>query len=401
MPSPLAPPLALIDETLGDLRHPRRYARRFAGEMEEVFQRVRLAERIARFRESLLLGILLYNVFLFTDYQCLRPYFGLCLLVRLGLNTPLALLFMYLISRVGRGVREFLFAFSGIPATLGVIFLCNHAANMLGSAQAVVVLMMLYAINALRPDFRFACVTVPLLAVVHSIYLVSTPLLDKPIGPLYIGITWAAAGLSLLSCYRLELEERIGYLLSLRNQEQNAALARINEELTKISLIDSLTGVPNRRSFNNDFRSAWDRALRDKQPLAVLMMDIDHFKALNDRHGHPYGDSALCIVAHAIRDVLRAEGDILARYGGEEFIALLPNQNMENAQAVAERIRAAVRISVLPPGKGDLREEITISIGVAAVLPTGNARAAELLRAADVALYKAKALGRDCVFPPA
>jgi len=220
-----------------------------------------------------------------------------------------------------------------------------------------------------------------------------------PMAVLYIGLGWATAGLALRACYGLEHEERVAYLLRLRNEAQNAELAKINTELAHISLIDTLTGIPNRRSFNNQFRAAWDRSLRRKQQLAVLMMDVDHFKALNDRFGHAYGDTVLSLVARALGDTLRAECDMVARYGGEEFIALLPNQPLANAQAIAERLCAAVREIVLPPPQPGAEVRVTISIGVAATLPTAKSRAAELLRAADVALYKAKAQGRNRVFP--
>jgi diguanylate cyclase (GGDEF)-like protein len=393
------PPRALLDETLRSFQHPHRYARLFAPQMEAAFQQARLPKRIARFQESILLGCFLYNIFLFPDYQCMQPQFALCLWVRLGICTPLAVLFLLAITRAGRALREFIFAFAAIPPTIGVIYLYNYTARMQGCAVAVVVLMMLFAINALRPDFRYACFFTPLLTFGYSIYLAATPLLDKPIAGLYIAIAWAVAGLSLLSCYRLEVDERIAYLLHLRIEEQNATLERVNEELTQISLIDPLTGIPNRRAFNNEFRGVWDLSLCKAQSLAVLMIDLDHFKVINDVHGHEYGDIALCVVAHTMADALRAECDMLARYGGEEFIALLPNQTLESAQNIAQRLCDTVRLAPLPLGKMGAKVQVTISIGVAAVLPTQNTRAADLLRAADVSLYKAKANGRDCIHP--
>jgi diguanylate cyclase (GGDEF)-like protein len=400
-PPPSQAPLALLEETLHELQQPRRYARLFAQEMEEEFQQARLPFRIAHYREAMVLGIILFNAFLGVDYFCIRPQFVLSLVIRLAVNTPLALIAYFAISRVGRGMREMLFASSAIPATVCVLYLYRGTSELMGAAQATLILMMLFAANALRPDFRHACVAIPFLALSNSLYLAASPGLQTPVIALYIGLGWATAGLALRACYGLELEERIAYLLRMRNEAQNAELARINTELAHLSLIDTLTGIPNRRSFNNQFRSAWDRALRRKQFLSVLMMDVDHFKVLNDRFGHPYGDTVLSLVARALGDTLRAECDMVARYGGEEFIALLPNQTLANARAIAERLCAAVREIALPPPQPGVQEHVTISIGVAAMLPTAKSRGADLLRAADVALYKAKARGRNCVFPSA
>ena len=392
--------LELLDELLAKMQAPFIYARRFTPELEEAFQLARLPRRIARYRETLWLGILLFSSFLITDFENHRQNFLECVLVRLGINVPIALLMIWVIPHAGRNVREFLFAFSAIPPAIGLLVLDNAKTGMLSNAQCGVTLLILFATTAMRPDFMYSVLSTSAFAAGYTGYLLSVTSLAPSTTHTYIALTWATVGLTLLSVYRAEVEERVAFLLRRRIEEQNASLGRINEELTRISLIDPLTGIPNRRAFNNEFRSAWDKAARRRQTLAVLMIDLDHFKSLNDRYGHDYGDRALITIARAMNDTLRAECDMLARYGGEEFIALLPNQSLASAQQIAQRLCETIRNTQLPGSPGQAAERASISIGVAAVEPGPRQRAAELLRAADVAVYQAKELGRNRIHPP-
>jgi diguanylate cyclase (GGDEF)-like protein/PAS domain S-box-containing protein len=174
------------------------------------------------------------------------------------------------------------------------------------------------------------------------------------------------------------------------------ALAAANQELSTLAATDDLTGLPNRRQFDNALQKEWFRALRDGVPLALLMIDVDHFKALNDQHGHPVGDDVLAAMARVIRDSVRRAGDMAARYGGEEFAVVLPGTSAGGALEIGEMIRRAVRgtdFSPLAPGIGRL----TVSVGAAAMVPIAGAGAATLVHAADNALYQAKRNGRDRV----
>jgi diguanylate cyclase (GGDEF)-like protein len=152
---------------------------------------------------------------------------------------------------------------------------------------------------------------------------------------------------------------------------------------------DALTGLKNRRKFDSMIDIEWRRAIRQKVPLALLMIDADHFKAYNDTFGHQAGDQVLVGVAICISDSVRRAGDCAARYGGEEFAVLLPGLSPTEALAVAETIRLKVeRWSGEPQGT-------TVSIGVASLRPAATTDWSELLSAADKALYAAKAQGRN------
>lgn len=162
-------------------------------------------------------------------------------------------------------------------------------------------------------------------------------------------------------------------------------------QLRRLALTDSLTGLSNRRHFFDRGAQELRRAARYDRPLAMLMLDIDHFKAVNDRYGHEAGDTVLRDLAQRLRGALR-DSDLVGRIGGEEFAALLPETTAEEAVVLAERLRAAVAEAPLGPGLA-----ITASLGVAAAVPAEEEGVDPVLRRADAALYRAKAAGRNQV----
>jgi len=168
--------------------------------------------------------------------------------------------------------------------------------------------------------------------------------------------------------------------------------------LATLAATDSLTGLANRRRLDHVLRLEWARAQRNRKPLAVLMVDIDHFKAFNQRHGHAGGDHALREVAKAIEHCIRRPADLAARYGGEEFQVILPETEAAGALLLAERIRASVED--LAPFADDARS-VTVSIGIGVYIPGTQHDLATVLGAADEALYRAKANGRNRVEGPA
>jgi diguanylate cyclase (GGDEF)-like protein len=170
-----------------------------------------------------------------------------------------------------------------------------------------------------------------------------------------------------------------------------------NAALEKLSLLDPLTGVANRRQFTAALESEWKRAMRRQESLAVLMIDVDFFKGVNDLHGHSYGDACLVKISHLLRDELRRGNDLLARYGGEEFVVLLPETDLEGAKIVADRMRESIRAAGLVNEKSPFDQVITVSIGLSASQPWPTINEALLVDSADQALYAAKRLGRDQV----
>jgi diguanylate cyclase (GGDEF)-like protein len=165
--------------------------------------------------------------------------------------------------------------------------------------------------------------------------------------------------------------------------------ARAEDRLEELATTDALTQLRNRRKFDLMIEHEWRRASRRNEPLALLMIDADHFKTFNDMFGHQAGDEVLARIASSIMESVMRAGDCAARYGGEEFAVLLPNTSAEAAREIAEIIRG--RIEMLSADKW----ATTISVGVAAVIPSASLTPANLIEAADKALYEAKSRGRN------
>ncbi len=176
-------------------------------------------------------------------------------------------------------------------------------------------------------------------------------------------------------------------------QLQNQAAAA-NRVLTPLARTDGLTGLANRRTFDEMLAIEWTRALRTQQTLALLMIDLDHFKAFNDRYGHQRGDACLQLVAAVLQAQTRRPGDLAARYGGEEFALLLPAADPQKAVLIANLVQTSVQALMLRH-EGSANGFVTVSIGAASWVPEAGSDPASLLRCADQRLYQAKAEGRN------
>ena len=176
--------------------------------------------------------------------------------------------------------------------------------------------------------------------------------------------------------------------------EMTIKLARANEELKKISMIDPLTDIPNRRHFDAVLEIEFNRAVRNEQPLSLLMIDVDFFKPFNDTYGHQEGDLCLIAIARILRESLTRPGDLAARYGGEEFVIILPGTDLAGAEVVARKILNGVENLAIPHRTSTVKDHVTVSVGLAA-LDRRMGKCEELVRSADRGLYKAKASGRN------
>jgi diguanylate cyclase (GGDEF)-like protein len=203
--------------------------------------------------------------------------------------------------------------------------------------------------------------------------------------------------------YLLERHIRRDFLLTMLLAFEKRKTERLNMTLKDISYLDGLTGVANRRKFEEHLIREWDRAKKSGQPLSLLMVDIDFFKRYNDLLGHLEGDECLRKVAQEINRHVRRGMDLVARYGGEEFAVTLPETQEEQARVIAERIRSDVENLKIPHPASEVSRYITVSVGVATLVPDNNLRREILINMADKALYRAKRKGRNRVevFTPA
>lgn len=175
----------------------------------------------------------------------------------------------------------------------------------------------------------------------------------------------------------------------------NQRIKQINQELTKLANIDGLTLIPNRRSFDNHFQQEWHRAIQAQHPLSLMLCDVDYFKAYNDTYGHQAGDECLRQLARVISCVTTDIDDLVARYGGEEFAVILPNKDISISMIVAENMLQSVQKLQLPHAKSSISPYVSLSIGLASIIPTPETEPATLIEQSDLALYTAKSQGRN------
>ncbi len=167
--------------------------------------------------------------------------------------------------------------------------------------------------------------------------------------------------------------------------------------LLQLAFQDGLTQLANRRYFDQNLEKEWLRGIRSKSPIALTMIDIDHFKQFNDFYGHQEGDDCLRQVAQALRIAINRPDDMVARYGGEEFCCLLPNTDIKGAELVASNIKTAVNNLAIPHKKSSVSDRVTLSMGVAVMTPDHTNQACELIKNADELLYQAKNSGRSTI----
>lgn len=179
--------------------------------------------------------------------------------------------------------------------------------------------------------------------------------------------------------------------LNLLNQELRLA----NQELSRLSTLDELTQIVNRRQLINFLNREWEHLSALKKPLSAIMCDVDNFKAYNDTYGHLAGDECLIKIAQVLRNCTRQNADLVARYGGEEFAIILPNTDIKGAERVAQKIMAEVQTQQIPHSFSGTISFVTISLGVATIVPDHRISPIALLDIADKLLYQSKERGRN------
>jgi two-component system, chemotaxis family, response regulator WspR len=180
-------------------------------------------------------------------------------------------------------------------------------------------------------------------------------------------------------------------------EKSQRELAEANQILQRLSSLDGLTGISNRRRFDEVLKAEWQRAIRHSTSLSLIMLDIDFFKLYNDRYGHQGGDECLKSVARILEGSARRDSDLVARYGGEEFAVILPETGTMGAMEVAETMRANIERQNIPHESSRVSDHVTVSMGVATWVPERDSEPDELISRADQALYKAKENGRNQV----
>ena len=377
---------------------------RFSPDLENRFHRETGMSRARMLLVQGLLSLLAYDFFIVGDYFMAPAHIEQAAIVRFGIMTPIVLLVAMLVKgRRSVVVRESATSSLCVLGAISILYLHHDiSAAVSVEAQTGLILVLLVANCMLRIDLAHAAVTSALIVgldVLSLFHDVQIPLSSKMVSG---GMLFWVATLTLTANYTMTRERRFSYLLQLRGRLQRGMLADANAELLALSSTDRLTGLPNRRAYDSRLQELWQLSLERKQPISAVMVDVDHFKKLNDSHGHPYGDRVLQRVGSLLQQALRAEDDFVARFGGEEFIVLLPDAEPETALKVAERIRTLVQVAgspalqrdAVPPGQDVWA---TVSCGVATAWPTESLEPNRLIADADAAMYRAKQEGRNRV----
>ncbi|CCQ74977.1 diguanylate cyclase [Magnetospira sp. QH-2] len=219
----------------------------------------------------------------------------------------------------------------------------------------------------------------------------------KEAGGASAAIAHTQRNMMFLSGGALALALTIGIMVSAREGRNKRRLRDNRDQLAKMSSTDALTGIANRRRFDEFFEFAWHQATRSSLPLSLILIDIDHFKLYNDHYGHAQGDDCLVAVARAIDDVIGRSTDLAARFGGEEFACVLCDTSVEGAIALAEQVRLAVAALGEEHVKSQTADHVTVSVGLATCIPSRDGDMAQFFKAADSFLYAAKHQGRNRV----
>ena len=195
-----------------------------------------------------------------------------------------------------------------------------------------------------------------------------------------------------------EVDSLIGFMFDItERKETEQELVRLHKQLEELSFKDSLTGIANRRMFDSIMDVEWENARRNRQPLSLILLDIDYFKQYNDFYGHLQGDECLKNVAQALGSAVARAKDFIARFGGEEFVLVLPETDGKAAEKVAERCRRQIFKQQIPHEKSEAGQVLTVSMGVGTIIPTAEDEPKGFIEAVDRLLYKAKQNGRNRV----
>jgi len=291
-----------------------------------------------------------------------------------------AYLLLAFISGVIWGASAFIIFPAGNPALISLFVLViaslsaattvSHSALKLGPTAWAAPAMSFYAVRCYQEGFE--TYTIGLLIVVYLFTVLN---------------------------YSFKHNSTIAASVSLKfeNLELLEELRKANDFLRRVSAIDGLTGIANRQSFDECMDREWRRAMREQHPISLIMLDIDHFKLFNDNYGHQGGDDCLKKVAAVIAGSVKRPGDLAARYGGEEFMVVLPDTDVRGATDIAEKLRIEVEVLGVPHEFSATASVVTISIGVASLVPGQNMDTSHLIKLVDTMLYAAKHDGRNRV----
>lgn len=383
----------LVDQTLeGGFRW-----LRFPAMLERAFVEAHADERTFKLILAGLNSMLVFGGILLADFLMMPGQLAWAVTLRVGVYAPFILFALVILHRLSYPeLNEWMVVLVGAVASAIVAVLALSGATAVSFTKVVELIIVVVYVAVFARFWPMALLSVVVL-VFHSgvMYLAPDMISGLRLGSTLLLIT--TISFALYGCYVRERNDRHAFLLDLREQAMRASLNEANLRLAEMVRTDALTGVANRRAFDDFLVLNQDELATSSRKLALLLVDVDHFKAFNDRYGHHEGDRCLCAVAATIDGCLRRPVDMVARWGGEEFAVVLGDADEQMAEQVARRVCQAIQALAIPHDDSSCAPVVTVSIGVAvqhAGLSGGNH---VLIQAADEALYQAKTVGRNRV----
>jgi diguanylate cyclase (GGDEF)-like protein len=378
----------------------------FEPPVERDFMAEYLAKSLGQIRFTLLVGALYYCGFGFLDAAVAPASLKTLWIIRFAVFLPASglvfgLTYLALFRRIWQRALSLwaLLAGLGIVAMVGVV---EGEARSSYYAGLIMVFLVLYTWTRIR----FVWATLVGWLIVAAYEILTLGFLHFP-GKMLLTHNFFFIGsniLGMFACYAIERYARLEFVMSrlLREEEEkvhrtNLELTAANEALKRLARVDDLTKIPNRRMFDYELKRGWRRMVRQGRPLSLLLCDVDNFKAYNDAKGHLAGDDCLVKVAQAVAAAARRPGDEAARFGGDEFAVILLDTNIEGAVHVADVLCQSVWNLRIPQAGPSDPDRVTVSVGVASVMPTHQRNPDDLVRKADECLYQAKSQGRNKV----
>lgn len=373
-------------------RLPAKLAQPYAASLDRLYRQPN--------RFVLAIFTMFFDLFLFSQARTSPELVPISAALRLGLYTPAVLVFLAIDPPASPmlcyGYDAYLCALAIAPSVISaIICMQTTSTHSLSDVHATtLILLTVGLVLRMRPIVVYFTAAISCTAFLAGLLL--TPVIPRPELPSLVLTDLAIAAAVTVFSTLLDRRDRLLFLLNFREQVRADVLTQQNQVLRREADIDGLTGLANRRCFDATLADAWLKAQIDQTPIGLIMIDIDHFKAFNDHYGHQGGDDCLRRVAQQSQPGIRT-ADLLARYGGEEFAAILAGASLTLAQAVAERMRANVAAMALPHEGVCPGAHVSISLGVASIIPDPASKPASLIEAADRCLYAAKRAGRNRV----
>jgi diguanylate cyclase (GGDEF)-like protein len=360
--------------------------------LERQFETDTRRRRAQRVRAAIPKIVIIYNLFLIPDWMLVGDKTAIALFLHFVVVTPWIVLTGWLTKDDSSLLRR-----EGLAASIPIAIVLQILVSFVltaspdaGHYQYFVLLVVLFTNTIQRLPFPYAVVVSSIILVCHALAVIISGHLSAPVALVAMTTLAVSAYLTLISNYYLERDARRTYLHALRDRLRHA-------QVEDASKRDGLTDLANRHYLTARLSELWEKG--NDGLVAVIMLDIDHFKLFNDNYGHVAGDSCLKRVAASVKAELRSKNDLAVRYGGEELLILLPNTDVSDAVRIAERVRRSVEALGMPHEALGSRSVVTVSCGAAAA-PVSTISAQELIAAADAALYAAKRNGRNQVWPP-